>query len=189
MDISQIIASIEAASEGSELRQPIIDGLNAVNTHTLPAVSINDAGKLLKVSSEGTWEVSSEGYMPIPSATLSITSNNTYDVKNYSNVEVNVPGIVPTGTIQIDSSGTYDVAQYAFAEVSQQSGATLIQKTITENGTYNAISDSADGYSEVIVNVSGNGLSFETSVECVASIVTVLSISFEFSTSVEEVIQ
>ena len=31
----------------------------------------------------------------------------------------------------------------------------LVPKTITENGTYNASSDSADGYSQVTVNVSG----------------------------------
>ena len=33
------------------------------------------------------------------------------------------------------------------------SGATLIEKTITENGTYNAVDDDADGYSSVDVNV------------------------------------
>ena len=33
----------------------------------------------------------------------------------------------------------------------------LIQKTITANGTYNASSDDADGYSSVTVNVSGGG--------------------------------
>lgn len=34
---------------------------------------------------------------------------------------------------------------------------TLITKTITENGTYSAEDDDADGYSEVTVNVSGGG--------------------------------
>ena len=52
-----------------------------------------------------------------------------------------------------DSSkyGTYTV------KVEQQSGggggSTLITKTITANGTYNASSDNADGYSSVTVNV------------------------------------
>lgn len=32
-------------------------------------------------------------------------------------------------------------------------GSTLITKTITENGTYAASSDNADGYSEIVVNV------------------------------------
>lgn len=36
-------------------------------------------------------------------------------------------------------------------------GAVLITKNITENGTYNASSDNADGYSSVNVNVSGGG--------------------------------
>lgn len=33
--------------------------------------------------------------------------------------------------------------------------STLIEKSITENGTYNASSDNADGYSKVVVNVGG----------------------------------
>ena len=39
------------------------------------------------------------------------------------------------------------------------SSAMLITKTITANGTYSASDDSADGYSEVTVNVSGGGSS------------------------------
>lgn len=35
--------------------------------------------------------------------------------------------------------------------------ATLITKSITQNGTYNASSDNADGYSQVTVNVEGGG--------------------------------
>lgn len=34
---------------------------------------------------------------------------------------------------------------------------TLIEKNITQNGTYNASDDNADGYSKVVVNVSGGG--------------------------------
>ena len=36
------------------------------------------------------------------------------------------------------------------------SSGTLITKSITQNGTYNASSDNADGYSEVTVNVNNN---------------------------------
>lgn len=35
--------------------------------------------------------------------------------------------------------------------------ATLIEKTITENGEYNASADNADGYSSVTVDVAGGG--------------------------------
>lgn len=38
-------------------------------------------------------------------------------------------------------------------------GETFTTKTITQNGTYNASSDNADGYSSVTVNVSGGGSS------------------------------
>ena len=41
--------------------------------------------------------------------------------------------------------------------VSEFGGATLISKNITENGTYHASSDNADGYASVNVNVSGGG--------------------------------
>lgn len=33
----------------------------------------------------------------------------------------------------------------------------IVSKTITQNGTYNASADSADGYNPVVVNVSGGG--------------------------------
>lgn len=128
MDISAEIAAIQAASEGSELRQPLVGALNKLNSGTLPAVTVSDAGKILKVGANG-WEVGEKsGYMPVPSASLSITSNNTYDVTNYSEAVVNVSG---------------------------GGGSILVPKTITQNGTYDPADDSADGYSEVSVNVSG----------------------------------
>lgn len=43
-------------------------------------------------------------------------------------------------------------------------GATLITKTITENGTYSATDDSADGYSSVTVNVPSSAASSWTKV-------------------------
>ena len=42
-------------------------------------------------------------------------------------------------------------------------GSILISKTITENGTYNASSDNADGYSEVEVDVAGGSSSKQIS--------------------------
>ena len=40
-------------------------------------------------------------------------------------------------------------------EVATPQTSVLVDKTITENGTYNASNDSADGYKKVVVNVSG----------------------------------
>ena len=66
----------------------------------------------------------------------------------------------PANTIYISGSGsaeirTTDVAVCPF-KISAK-GGDLITKTITENGTYSASDDSADGYSSVTVNVSGGG--------------------------------
>lgn len=60
------------------------------------------------------------------------------------------------GTIPSDKN-TNNLAT-AISSISGGGGsATLITKSITENGTYNASSDNADGYSQVTVNVSGGG--------------------------------
>ena len=57
----------------------------------------------------------------------------------------------PQGKVYISSGGK--------ALLSTGGGsATLITKTITQNGTYNASSDNADGYSSVTVNVSSGGV-------------------------------
>ena len=51
----------------------------------------------------------------------------------------------------------YLPSQMKAAILSIDGGATLITKTITQNGTYDAEDDDADGYSSVTVNVSGGG--------------------------------
>lgn len=74
-------------------------------------------------------------------------------------------GITPTGTKQIsiaaNGTTTEDVTNYANAEITVNvpSGPSpaLVSKSITENGTYNAASDNADGYSSVTVNVEATG--------------------------------
>lgn len=57
------------------------------------------------------------------------------------------------GTIPSDKN-TNNLAT-AINSISGGGSATLITKSITQNGTYNASSDNADGYSKVTVNVSG----------------------------------
>lgn len=44
-----------------------------------------------------------------------------------------------------------------FPDMGKDPSVQLIEKTITENGTYDAITDGANGYSKVNVNVEGGG--------------------------------
>lgn len=59
----------------------------------------------------------------IPSGTLDITENGTYNIRLYENVNVNVQAHPPTGTIEITENGTVDVTNYGTAIVDVQGAA------------------------------------------------------------------
>lgn len=64
--------------------------------------------------------------------------------------------VTPTSSAQ---TVTADNGYYGLSSVEVGAGggqATLITKSVTQNGTYNAQDDNADGYSSVTVNVSGS---------------------------------
>lgn len=93
--------------------------------------------------------------------TPSVTNTTGYitgGTKTGTGVSVSASELV-SGTKSITANGTgIDVTNYASVDVTVPSSTpTLITKNITANGTYNASSDSADGYSSVTVNVSGGG--------------------------------
>ena len=84
-----------------------------------------------------------------------VVADKTYD--GLSKVTVNpIPNeyIVPSGEIEFTQNGTYDVTDKASAKVNVPEKQ-LGTKTITTNGTYKAIDDNLDGYSEVEVATSG----------------------------------
>lgn len=84
-----------------------------------------------------------------------IVADKTYDGLSKVTVQ-SIPNeyIVPTGEIEFTQNGTYDVTDKASAKVNVPKPK-LGTKTITENGTYKAIDDNLDGYSEVEVATSG----------------------------------
>lgn len=66
--------------------------------------------------------------------------------------------IIPTGSIDIDSNGTYDIKDKTTANVNIPEKI-LGTKKITKNGLYLANDDNLDGYSEVEVETSGEDIS------------------------------
>ena len=84
-----------------------------------------------------------------------IVADKTYDGLSKVTVQ-SIPNeyIVPSGEIEFTQNGTYDVTDKASAKVNIKEKV-LGTKTITENGTYKAIDDNLDGYSEVEVATSG----------------------------------
>jgi hypothetical protein len=59
-----------------------------------------------------------------------------------------------SGTEYLDTKGMFMADNITV----QYNSPTLVSKSVTANGTYNASSDNADGYSSVTVNVSGGGV-------------------------------
>lgn len=102
-----------------------------------------------------------------------ITENGTYVARNekadgYSKVVVNTPsGPTPVFDqldVEITENGdyTYTPTHDGFDSVDisvdvPSEEPVLVSKTITENGTYEASDDNADGYSQVTIDVAGGG--------------------------------
>lgn len=98
-------------------------------------------------------------------------ANGTYDTTENNQVIIDVPNSYTAGdegkvvsggalvaqtarSTPITVNGTYDTTNNNSVEVNVAGGGgTLISKTITQNGVYNASADAADGYSTVMVNV------------------------------------
>lgn len=91
----------------------------------------------------------------IPEGTLEVTQNGQQSVREYENVNVNVPTVTPTGekTINVSQNGTTteDVTNYATAKVVTNVPASAVDsgtKNISSNGTHNVV-----GYASANVNV------------------------------------
>lgn len=94
-------------------------------------ISPSNNGKVLCVENGTLTAKSAADLSDITLEPLSVTANGDY---------------TPSGSV--DGYSSVHVAV---------SGSVLTTKSITQNGTYNASQDDADGYSSVVVNVSGGG--------------------------------
>ena len=84
-----------------------------------------------------------------------VIADNEYDGLNKVTVEkIPDKYIIPDGIKTIDVNGVYDIKEYSQVNVNIPEKK-LGTKTITVNGTYKSIDDDLDGYSEVTVETSG----------------------------------
>lgn len=83
-----------------------------------------------------------EGF--VPSGSVTISENGTYNISAFAEAVVSVPGLVPSGTLEISSNGVYDIGTYASASVN----VPQISTEPTIDGLCNNL------YSEVTLNAS-----------------------------------
>ena len=118
---------------------------------TLLGASYSDVPSVLLPKTGG-------GTAQFDDTTIASDAAASSDIANGKKAYVN--GSLITGTASGGGSGGnvyQDGDGYLVLDDDAPTQPTLITKSITANGTYNASSDSADGYSSVTVNVSGGG--------------------------------
>ena len=169
-DITNEIAAIQVATTGSEIRTAIVNALNLINEETPDVysgsyiITPSTLSQLLSVSGYAmssnltieAFPVFSGSYIIVPSISSQTFSTSSHILTSDIMVEA-VPYYSGSYTISASSisytllfSGllmTNDLVVEAFPQ------SVLISKTVTSNGTYNAISDNADGYSVFTVSI------------------------------------
>lgn len=142
-------ASVDVAVEGGQTKTIIIPEQNVTTSSQSQATRITTVTDVIEVGE--TYIMTVNG----TSATAVATSGGGGVILQYaSNIYFECyNNIMYFGTYSSSLYGTYTIK---VEHVTGSGGGTLVQKTITANGTYDPADDDADGYSEVTVNVPGN---------------------------------
>ena len=157
--------------EDVTVKAVVLENLSAANIVDGVTVKVGDADDDDRIASvTGTAQTGIT-----PTGTLEITSNGTENCTNYEYVDVSVANsysagdegkVVRSGALVSQTSATYtqnstyDTTTVNSVTVNVEGGgsSTLGTKTINNNGTYNASSDSLDGYSQVTVSVPASAV-------------------------------
>ena len=157
--------------EDVTVKAVVLENLSAANIVSGVTVKVGDADDDDRIASvTGTAQTGI-----VPTGTLEITSNGTENCSAYEYVDVDVANsysagdegkVVRSGALVSQTSATYtqnntyDTTTVNSVTVQVEGGgsATLGTKTISNNGTYNASSDSLDGYSQVTVSVPASAV-------------------------------
>lgn len=119
--------------------------------------SIVSAGSLSiiekSVIANGTYSASSDDADAFSGVVVNVP--NTYNLSDEGKV-VNNGSLVNQGDTTIELNGSYNTTLFSHVTVSIPE-TVLISKTFSESGTYDASDYSADGFSQVVINVSGGG--------------------------------
>jgi hypothetical protein len=107
----------------------------------------------------GEWQYSTLTYVFNEDGTVKVINNNNETNGTYSVSGWFVDITYNSNTIRFIFNEIDDVLvdESTFEHVFARKTATLIEKEITTNGTYNASDDGATGYSSVVVNVASSG--------------------------------
>ena len=156
----------------------VVNAVTAAIDSNIVASNIKKNVEILGV--QGSYEGQSANI-----TTLSVTPSTTAQTITASGgVDGYSPVKIAPVTASIDSniiaSNIKKNVEILGVQGSYEGSSTLTMKTITENGTYNASSDNADGYSKVTVNVSG-GSSLGINREVVNGVYKMPTTSFTFS--------
>lgn len=118
--------------------------------------NFDSGGKVLKCAGKTMNTdviVESSGAKPEQSKTLTLGAAAPSTVTPDSGkVLSSVPVVLDTSVIKAENIKK-DVQMLGVTGTHEGGGGTLIEKTITQNGTYSASADSADGYSKVTVAI------------------------------------
>lgn len=139
-DLTDVADAIRLRGNTSSLLgfpKDFVDSIKGIPYNSQPsgAITITENGTGIDVLNYATANVNVPGI--VPSGTLTVDENGTYDVTSKASVEVDVPGVIPDGTRYVTANNTYDISTYQFVNVNVPSINPTGTKniTVTQNGT------------------------------------------------------